>query len=85
MGTRDWLISFPLQFGTETLEPKEVFPCKPPDVTIKRKYRHIFALDNQTRNLGFGLDATHTPTDTPAYVRESPPLALHFRWSILTE
>jgi lipopolysaccharide/colanic/teichoic acid biosynthesis glycosyltransferase len=26
-------------------EPKEAFPYKPPDETIKRKYRHIFELD----------------------------------------
>jgi len=26
-------------------EPKEAFPYKPPDETIKQKYRHIFAID----------------------------------------
>jgi len=33
---------------------------------------------NQTRNLGFGADATHTTTGTPSYVSESAPLSLHF-------
>ena len=31
---------------------------------------------NQTRNLGFGVDATHTTADEPAYVRSSPPRPL---------
>jgi hypothetical protein len=44
-GTRDWLISSTWQFMTGTLEPNEVFPHKLPNVTIKQKYRHIFALD----------------------------------------
>jgi lipopolysaccharide/colanic/teichoic acid biosynthesis glycosyltransferase len=30
---------------TNKPEPKEAFPYKPPDETIKQKYRHIFALD----------------------------------------
>jgi hypothetical protein len=33
---------------------------------------------NQTLNLGFGLDATHTTTWTPSYVSESVPLPLDF-------
>jgi lipopolysaccharide/colanic/teichoic acid biosynthesis glycosyltransferase len=30
---------------TNTLEPREAFPYKPPDEAIKQKYRHIFGLD----------------------------------------
>jgi len=30
---------------TNKPEPKEAFPYKPPDDTIKQKYRHVFALD----------------------------------------
>ena len=30
---------------TEKIEPKEAFPYKPPTEEIKRKYQHIFALD----------------------------------------
>lgn len=30
---------------TNKPEPKEAFPYKPPDETIKRKYRHIFEID----------------------------------------
>ena len=33
---------------------------------------------NQTRNLGFGLDATHTTADAPSFVKESTPQTLEF-------
>jgi hypothetical protein len=33
---------------------------------------------NQTRNLGFGSDATNTAEAPPSYIAESPPLPLHF-------
>ncbi len=38
----------------------------------------IVPAHNQTRNLGFGLDATHTTAGTPSYVSESAPLPLQF-------
>jgi len=38
----------------------------------------VLPANNQTRNLGFGSDATHTTTSTPSYVTESVPLPLDF-------
>jgi len=38
----------------------------------------ILPADNQTHNLGFGAEATHTTADAPAYVKNSIPVELSF-------
>ena len=38
----------------------------------------ILPATNQTQNMGFGADATHTTANIPDHVKNSPPTALEF-------